>query len=171
MDHNNNFRKVTIGRFDLYKLISFSRKINLLGMEEHWKPYLNAKIFHRNNDSLLVYVNNSNRGIIYHRASLPTQIGLNERPLLLSLDYTSKSNNTQTKFLVEMRENNNSTNNAGKKILWNHLLQNTDGKLVQETFVLPSNIDNMPIEIRLYIITTERDNDSLFLKTFYISYT
>jgi hypothetical protein len=84
---------------------------------------------------------------IYNRAVLQTQINKTSlHPLLLDLDYTSQSLSGNATFFGEIVDNNG-------KIMWDTILTNTNGKLADETFILPNNIINKPIEFRLYVST------------------
>ena len=53
--------------------------------------------------------------------------------------------------MIEIRENNDT--NGTKRRLWSSFLHDTSGKLTNETFILPDEVVNKPVEFRLYAIT------------------
>ena len=67
---------------------------------------------------------------------------------LLSLNFSSNSLKGTAIFQPEIRDIN------GSKILWGgQSLLNTHGRLSNETFILPDDVNERPIEFRLNIIT------------------
>jgi hypothetical protein len=81
-----------------------------------------------------------------------------KEPLLLTLDYFPKSIKGNATFLAEIKDKTSS------KILWSSRLNNPDGKSTIETFFLPSDVSNRPVELRLYIITQGAGEHSLTIK-------
>ena len=128
--------------------------VNLLDENHIWKPYPQAMLT-QNNDTLTINVDTNMTNKIYNRAFLPTNINYEmNKTLLLNLDYSSKSDTGNATFLAEIMENSSSYNTNGtKKILWSSFLHDTSGKLTNETFILPDEVVNKPVEFRLYAIT------------------
>ena len=143
----------------------FSSIINLVDEKNLWRQNNDAKIS-RNDDSLSINVNTNNEKKIYNRAMLQTQINwTTSKPLLLNLDYASESLKGDATFLAEIRQNPTvNTTNKGKNILWTSYLHNTLGKTATETFLLPNEITNVPVELRFYVITEGKGQHTLTIK-------
>jgi len=143
----------------------FSSIINLVDEKNLWRQNNDAKIS-RNDDSLSINVNTNNEKKIYNRAMLQTQINwTTSKPLLLNLDYASESLKGDATFLAEIRQNPTvNTTNEGKNILWTSYLHNTLGKTATETFLLPNEITNKPVELRFYVITEGKGQHALTIK-------
>jgi|GEM_PF-1824872 len=124
---------------------------NLTDENHNWKPFKPTYVSHTNGN-LTISIITENPKKIFNRAFLPTQVNSSIiAPPVLTLDYASKHvlhpPNRKPIFIMEIRGDNSS------KILWNAFLNDTSGKLRNETFLLPSNVLNKQIEFRLYIIT------------------
>jgi len=88
----------------------------------------------------------------------------------LNLDYSSKSDMGNATFLAEIIENSSSYNTTGtRKILWSSFLHDTSGKLTNETFILPDEVVDKPVEFRLYAITSGPGEHILTVKKASIS--
>jgi Dolichyl-phosphate-mannose-protein mannosyltransferase len=136
---------------------------NMIDQNHIWKPWNYAKIT-QNDSKLILYVNTTNTSKIFNRAVLQTELNLAETPLLLSLDYASKSYVGNATFYVEIKDKN-----AGGKTLWDRSLRNTSGNLTNEMFILPSDIANKPVGIRLNIVTQGAGEHSLAIKNMSIT--
>jgi hypothetical protein len=142
-----------------------SQEINLIDNKRTWKPFRDA-IISQNESGLQILVTTNNTDKIYSRAFLPIQINsaLN-KSLNLNLDYASQSTKGNATFKVEIIEDSSSHNTTGtKKVLWSSLLHNTSGKLTSEAFILPDEVANKPVEIRLYVITEGKGEHTLTIK-------
>jgi hypothetical protein len=150
INNASEFEKRSFEKFDLYKYAPnpSSNVQNLIDEKNIWKPVNSAEVIH-GESNLLIYVNvdnNIHTGKLYNRAVLQTQIDTALYPPVLDLDYTSQSLSGSAIFYAEILDNDG-------KIMWGRNLTNTGGKLADETFSLPSNIIDKPIEFRLYVIT------------------
>ena len=145
--------------------------INLLDEKQIWKP-INDAIISKSDTNLSINVNTNNTMKMYHRAMLQTQINLTtSKPLLLNLDYTSQSLKGNATFLAEIIDKPKvSTRNNGKNILWTSYLHNTSGKTATETFLIPNEITNKPVELRFYVITEGKGQHVLTIKKANIAY-
>ena len=139
--------------------------INLLDDNQIWKPFGQTTLS-QNDGTLTVNVDSNKPLKIYNRSFLPTKINyLMNKTLLLNLDYVSKSDMGNATFSVQIRENSSTYNTNGtKKILWSSLLHNTSGNLTSESFILPDEVANKPVEIRLYVITEGKGEHTLTIK-------
>jgi aldose sugar dehydrogenase len=143
--------------------------INLLDEKHIWRPFNHAKLS-QSDDTLTINTDTDNNEKIYSRALLQTHINWTKsKPLLLNLDYASESLKGNAKFLAQIRENPDvDTTPKSNDLLWSSYLNNTSGKLTNETFVLSPEIANKPVEFRLYIITEENGEHTLTIKKAYI---
>jgi hypothetical protein len=86
-----------------------NKSLNLLDDHHVWKPFGDANVTQdANNNTLQIRVSNSSNtdpGNGYSGASLLTSVNLSQRPLLLSLEYRSKSSNENPTFYAEITEN------------------------------------------------------------------
>jgi len=141
-----------------------SQEINLIDNQHTWKPYGDT-IISQNQSNLQIVVVTYNKDKMFNRAFLPTQINSAMNKSLLNLDYASQSNKGNATFLVEIRDTAGEvTGNSSNKILWYNLLNNTNGQLSNETHIIPSNIVNRPLELRLYAITNGSGEHILTVK-------
>jgi hypothetical protein len=93
------------------------------------------------------------------------------KTLRLNLDYVSKSDIGIATFFAKIRENNLRYNtNGSRKILRSSLLHNTSDKLTTEALVLPDELVNKPVEIRLYVITEDKGEHIITIKKANIVY-
>jgi glucose/arabinose dehydrogenase len=139
--------------------------INLLDEKHIWRPFNHAKLS-QSDGTLTINTDTDNNKKIYSRALLQTHINWTKsKPLLLNLDYASESLKGNAKFLAQIRENPDvDTTPKSNDLLWSSYLNNTSGKLTNETFVLSPEIANKPVEFRLYIITEEDGEHTLTIK-------
>jgi len=132
-------------------------ELNLLDPKHIWKTSGDTNISQLK-DGLHIAVTTNKTEKQFNRAFLTTELSLQERPQLLTLEYSSNSINGSGIFLIEIRD---SINN---KILWSNGLLNTKGQLSNEKFILPMDIVNKPLEFRLYIITNGPGEHTLIVK-------
>jgi hypothetical protein len=140
--------------------------VNLLNTNHIWKPTNYAKILSNNtintsssghniyssNRTLNILVKTDSTDQVYNRAVLDTQINLAKKPLLLSMDYASKSLKGRAKFYIEIDDNRN-TSIPKNNVLWASRLDNTHGVLQSKNFVISNNITNKQLKFIIYIIT------------------
>ena len=124
---------------------------NLTDENHNWKPFKPTNVS-QTNGNLTISIITENPKKIFNRAFLQTQVNSSIiAPPVLTLDYASKHvlhpPNRKPILIMEIRGDNSS------KILWSAFLNDTSGRLLNETFLLPSNVLNKPIQFRLYIIT------------------
>jgi hypothetical protein len=124
---------------------------NLTDENHNWKPFKPTYVSQANGN-LTISIITENPKKIFNRAFLQTQVNSSiNAPPVLTIDYASKDvlhpPNRKPIFIMEIRGDNSS------KILWSAFLNDTSGKLQNDTFMLPGNVLNKPIELRLYIIT------------------
>jgi len=127
-------------------------------VETFWPSGVSSK-----NDLLSISVDGAMTKNISSRAYLPIKIAYEiNKTLLLDLDYASKSNHGNSTFMIEFRENDHA--NEMNKVLWSSLLHDTSGKLTNDSFILPDNKLNKPVEFRLYVITDNNGKAALSIK-------
>lgn len=157
------FENVTISLSDVLHPSPQIRAVNLVDENHIWKPWYDAKILQKDS-KLKISVNTNNTNKIFSRAFLPMQINSTTGdPILLTLDYSSESLKGDATFLAQIRDN------KGSKILWSSRLNNPNGQSTTETFFLPSDIANKPVELRLNIITQAPGEHCLTIKNMSIA--
>lgn len=150
IENDEDFQRISLKGYSIFKFqpeASYSH--HLLDRDKKWNSYGPLTQVFSTNDSLRVEVFSTIPDKVYNRAYMQTQLNssLIKPPLLLSLDYASESvSRSPAIFLVEIRDEN-------EKNLWGQTLSNTNGTLTQETFVLPDNLVDRPLEFRFYVIT------------------
>jgi aldose sugar dehydrogenase len=141
---------------------------NLTDENHYWKPFFNTNVTQTNGNLTISIINNDTKEI-FNRAFLQTQLNTSTiAPSVLTLDYASKHlfypPAKKPIFLIEIRDV------KSNNILWSAFLNETSGKLLNDAFILPSNVLNKPIEFRLYIITEGGpSHSSLSLKDLYVN--
>lgn len=123
-------------------------RINLIDNSHVWKPNSNSSIkISQSDDKLNILVNASKTHKITKHAFLQTQLkNPKETPLLLALDYASKSPNSNTKYFVEIKDDDGQNRRYFKADL-----RDTSGNLTKSLFILPRTIVDKPLEFRLGI--------------------
>ena len=141
---------------------------NLTDKSHNWKPFGSTDVS-QINGNLTISIVSENAQKIYNRAFLHTKLNSSvNAPLLLNFDYASKHliypSNSKPMLVVEIREEKTD------EILWTAFLSDTSGKILNDTFLLPSNVLNKPIEFKLYIITQGGPTHSILsIKNFNIA--
>jgi hypothetical protein len=82
-------------------------------------------------------------------AFLKTPLNLTKGPTLLSIGYLTKSDDTNTEFIIEIRDKNNTE-------LWKSLLKHTNGIFQPELLSLGIDISDMQIKLDVKIRTNEK---------------
>jgi len=124
--------------------------INLIDNSHVWKPNSNYSIkISQSDDNLTISVNTSKTHKIIKGAILQTRLkNLTQTPLLLSLDYASKSTNSDAKYFVRIGDDD-----GQNRTYFKHDLRETSGNFSKSLFILPSNIIDKPLQFRLGIET------------------
>jgi hypothetical protein len=161
LNTDEDFEKVGLRYFNIYKYIPASAdRIDLIDKNHIWKSFGQTTVF-QGTDNLIIAARTYEKGKIFNRGYLQTELNLADRPLLLSLDYKIETKVGNATYAIEIRDGNSS------KILFNSLLNNN---LTNQTFILPKDIVGKPLEFRFYIITNEPGYNALFVKKISISY-
>jgi hypothetical protein len=136
-------------------------KIDLIDNRHVWIPNSNSKInISQSDNNLTIIVKTKNTDKINKYAFLQTQLkNLTETPLLLSLDYASKSPNGNTKYFVQIGD----VNDKNRRYFKGNL-RDTSGNLTNSLFILPSNIVDAPLEFQLGTITNSTGEHVLIVK-------
>jgi hypothetical protein len=123
---------------------------NLTDDSHNWKPFGSTNVS-QVNGNLTISITTDSPQKIFNRAFLQTQVNSSvNAPTFLNFDYASKHllyPSSKPMFVIEIRGGDSG------EILWTSFLNDTSGKVLNETFLLPSNVVNKPTELRLYIIT------------------
>jgi len=132
-----------------------------------WKPNSNVRInISQSNKDLTILVNTKKTDEMTKYAFMRTQLkNLTKTPLLLSLDYSSKSPNSNTKYFVQIEDSN-----GQNRINLMRYLRDTSGNLTNNLFILPTYIVDTPIEFRLGIVTNSSGEHELIVKKASIIY-
>jgi Dolichyl-phosphate-mannose-protein mannosyltransferase len=139
--------------------------INLIDKAHVWKPNRNINISQSDRD-LNIVVTTKKTEEKSSSVLLETQLkNLTERPLLLSLDYASKSPKSNTKYFIEIRDSEDQNRRYFKRDL-----MDTSGNLTKNLFILPSEIVERPIKLRLGIISNSSGEHELSIKTARVIY-
>jgi heparosan-N-sulfate-glucuronate 5-epimerase len=127
---------------------SHSHVLELLNASTYtWKPVNYAKVS-QSNDNLDITVETDNPDKIYNRAYLQTQLNFTQnQPLVLLLDYAAETFEGNATFGIEIR------NIESDRILWSDILEKGFGEVISKKFLLPTNVSNMPVEFRFYVVT------------------
>lgn len=149
--------------FSQRPVLAQNQEINLI-QQFVWKPKWDA-IVSQNNSELNVLVETNRTDRIYSRAYLPIQINItNNNSLLFNLEYATLSHVGNATFRSEVRDN------LTNKILWMSTLKDTNGQLSNNTFTLPSDTLNRPVEFRFVIITNGTGQHSMDVKKAIVSF-
>lgn len=144
--------------------------INLLDPVYNWSSINHANLEQNGSILYIKTITKDTDGKLFNRAVLNINSSLSEiskrsdLPLSLSLQYASRSFEGNATFFTEIRSTNSS------EILWGSPLLYTDGKTLDQTFVLPNSIAKIPIEIRLYIVSNGAGNHELIITKATIAY-
>lgn len=139
--------KIVIPEASPSDLTSYDR-IDLIDEQHLWKPNSKGRInISQTDKDLTVLVNTKKTVKTTKYAFLETELrNLTGSPLLLSLDYASSSHNWNTKYFVQIDDDNG----ENKRYLKRYLMD-TSGNLTSKLFLLPGNIVDRPLKFRLGI--------------------
>jgi hypothetical protein len=137
---------ITLLSTDLSRLnIPNSGKLNLINQDHQWEPTTGLKLS-KTNRSLDMIIETNTTDKQFNMGVLNTDLELAERPVLLSLEYASKSFFGNATFLLQVKEKDHDK-------YWTQLLDYTSGHFKKELFVLPDYIIGNPVEVRLTTVT------------------
>jgi hypothetical protein len=131
----------------LYTNVAQAQVNNIIDKHHTWKPVNHTRFFYSRDGMLNIITSSDYAGKEYNRAVLQIQLHTAKTPILLFLEYASKSFEGKAMFVAEIRDNN------GRTVLWDSFLNDTKGNFTDKSFMLPSNITGKPIQFRLYTIT------------------
>jgi len=138
--------------------------LDLLSQQTIWQPFA-AAVVTQNRTSLGIYVITNYTGDLFNRAYLPISVNSSDnKPIILALKYASASYFGNATFFAEIRDNR--TND----VLWSDSLNNTNGQMRDQIFVLPVSVLNKPVEFRFYIITNGIGEHSLIFNKVNLSF-
>ena len=133
--------------------------INLIDKEHIWKTNPNIRISRSDRD-LNIVITTKKTEENSSSVLLETQLkNITESPLLLSLDYASKSPKSNTKYFIEIRDSDNQDRRYFKRDL-----MDTSGNLTKNLFILPGEIVEKPLKFRLGIIANSSGEHELTVK-------
>jgi hypothetical protein len=155
IEHDSDFLKLDMKSYTVYKF-GGSQGIDLIGSNQSWTPFAYAQLS-RDNGTLAIFARTNDMAKSYNRAALDTEF-VSKSPLLLSLTFSSESSSGIPTFYVDI------INRGTGQLVWDYVLDNTGGSVITQTFQLPDQSINTPIEIRLYAISNGPGNHTLFIK-------
>jgi hypothetical protein len=136
--------------------VSNSSRINLLNQDYQWTSTTGLKLSKTNGSlDMLIKTNVTNKQ--FNRAVLTTDLNSVEKPVLLSLEYASKSFSGNATFLLQVKEKDHNK-------YWTQLLDYTSGHFKKDLFVLPDYIIGNQVEIRLTTVTERPGQHGLVVK-------
>jgi len=123
---------------------------NILDKANHWKKskYMDIQ---RGLGTLNMTVDtkNATKDSNVNTAFLKTPLNLTKGPTLLSIGYLTKSDDTNTEFIIEIRDKNNTE-------LWTRLLEHTNGIFQPQLLSLGTDISDEQIKLDVKIRTNEK---------------
>ena len=123
---------------------------NILDKANHWKKskYMDIQ---RGLGTLNMTVDtkNATKDSNVNTAFLKTPLNLTKGPTLLSIGYLTKSDDTDTEFIIEIRDKNNTE-------LWTRLLKHTNGIFQPQLLSLGTDISDEQIKLDVKIRTNEK---------------
>ena len=162
---DKDFEKVNLAHFNIYKYTpSPIGSIDLIDKGHIWRPFGQTTVVQNVHDLILAAGTDRNE-TIYNRAYLQTEIKLAEKPLLLSVEYEVETKIGEASYSVEIRDIKDNN------IVFNGLLNSTSSGTSTETFILPGNLVNKPVEFRIYIVTEGPGQHSISIKKVGVMYT
>jgi hypothetical protein len=148
---------ITLLSTDLSRLIAQnSSMMNLVSPQQQWEPTIGLKLS-KSNGSLHMLTETNITEKQFNRVVLNSNLDAVERPVLLYLEYASKSFSGNATFLLQVKEKD-------RDRYWTQLLNDTSGHLKKELFVLPDYIIGNPVEVRLTTFTDGPGRHSLVVK-------
>ncbi len=141
----NDTSSITLLSTNLSRLnLPNSQELNLVNQDSQWEPTYGIKL--RSNRGLDMIIETKNTDKQFNKAVLKTNLDSPEKPVLLALEYASKSFSGNATFLLQIKEKNHNK-------YWTQLLDYTSGHFNKDLFVLPDYIIGSPVEVRLTVVT------------------
>ena len=141
---------------DLSRLAPNGSMINLVSPQQQWVPTVGLKLS-KSNGSLDMLTETNITDKQFNRVVLNSDLDSAERPVLLYLQYASKSFSGNATFLLQVKEKD-------RDRYWTQLLNNTSGHFKKELFVVPDYIIGNPVEVRLTTFTDGPGRHSLVVR-------
>ena len=133
--------------------------INLLDKNHVWKARQDTANSQSDHDLNIMFKTKKSEEKL-RTVLLETQLNnLTESPLLLSLDYASKSPNSTSKYFIEIMDADKNTR------YFKHDLIDTQGNSTSNLFILPAEIDEKPLKFRLGINANSSGQHEFALKS------
>jgi hypothetical protein len=131
------------------------KQVNLLDTYHNWKSTKNLNITNvPGNLKMLLIANGTESRMEY--AYLGTQSDISEVPILLSINYASKSITGTATFMLEIYDVNE------QKRIYSRMLNDTTGNFTEQSFTLPRSILlSKYLEFRFYILPNDPGNHIL----------
>lgn len=162
INQDSEFRTMSVGEYNVTKLVRKTEGIDLLNDTKLWKGFGNARV-KDSPDSLVITASTAATSRIYNRAYMNTTLEIDtQRDLILSVDYATNSSSSTGSFAIEFRDDN--------KLLWSIALPPTSGTLLKKSFLILGNTLTENAQVRLYIITDGEGSHSLSIRKAQISY-
>jgi hypothetical protein len=144
------------------------QELDLLNEKHSWKPRKDAYVSQTDGNLIILSHTNGTEETSRY-AIMKTQLeNFTKSPLLLSLEYGTKSSNTNTTYFIEIREKNGTGNNS-RDMTFKYMLDYTQGKITRHAFFLPPEIADRPVEFRLSINSKAPGEHVLAVKRAYIT--
>ena len=123
---------------------------NILDKANHWikSKYMDIQRGLRTLN-MTVDTKNATTDSNVNTAFLKTPLNLTKGPTLLSIGYLTKSDDTNTEFIIEIRDKNNTE-------LWTRLLKHTNGIFQPQLLSLGTDISDEQIKLDVKIRTNEK---------------
>jgi len=148
---------ITLLSTDLSRLTApNSIMMNLVCPQQQWEPTIGLKLS-KSNGSLDMLTETNITDKQFNRVVLNSNLDSAEKPVLLYLEYASKSFLGNATFLLQVKEND-------RDRYWTQQLNYTSGYLKKELFVLPDYIIGNPVEVRLTTFTDGPGRHSLVVR-------
>jgi hypothetical protein len=157
-----DFIKLVFTNYDVYKYVDHYA-VNLIDQNHVWDTLNYAKLI-ATTDNMTIFVSPEKTTKIYNRGILTTDLKLEERPLIMALEYVSTSDVGDASYSLEIRSADS------ENILWGRALANTEGASVREVFMIPSEVFSDPIEFRIYVVTEGLGHHQIVMKQLAIAY-
>lgn len=162
---DKDFQKVNLAHFNIYKYAPIlNGSIDLIDKGHIWRSFGPTTVVQNVHD-LIIAAGTDKDEKVYNRAYLQTEIKLTDMPLLLSVEYEVETKIGEASYSIEIRDIKDNN------IVFNSLLNSTSTDTVTQTFIIPSELVNKPVEFRIYIVTDGAGQHSLSIKRASIMYT
>jgi len=158
INSDRDFDKIGFEQFDVYRYDTTIDRVSLLDNDQIWRSTKNTSVSQRTGDLNILTVANE-RHSVDNFAYTTSLANISQTPMVLSLNYASKSILGTAIFRIEINDQ------KSQSMLFSSLLNNTSGNFINQTFVLPKNITpgNL-LELRLIVSTNNPGEHSLNFK-------